>query len=106
MESAFAPPLGVVVVGAVLGALLAAILPTCLYLYVEPRGRLSWGTAGDAPHTRRAPAIVRGTAWLSFAVGQLAVPWLLVPAACGLLLYLQMKMGVGRPLGGAGVRRA
>jgi hypothetical protein len=97
MASSFAPPL--TIVAAALGLLLAAILPTCLYLYVEPRGRLSWGTPGDASGTRRAPALVRLTAWLSFAVGQLSLPWLLVPAACAVLLYLQAKLGVGRILG-------
>ena len=38
METAFVPPVGIALM-AVLGALFAAILPTCLYLYVEPRGR-------------------------------------------------------------------
>jgi hypothetical protein len=97
MEIAFAPPVGITVTAAVLGVLLAAILPTCLYLYVEPRGRLHWAAAGDTPGNRRAPVLVRLTAWLSFAVGQLALPWLIVPVACGALLYLQTKLGVGRP---------
>jgi len=99
METAFSPPLGLTVTAAVLAFLFAAILPTCLYLYVEPRGRRQWATAGDTPANRRAPALVRFTAWLSFVVGQLAIPWLLVPAACGVLLYLQTKLGVGRPVG-------
>jgi hypothetical protein len=99
METAFSPPLGIVLVAAALGLLLAAILPTCLYLYVEPRGRQHWAMAGDDARTRRAPALVRLTAWLSFAVGQLAIPWLFVPVACGVLLYLQSKLGVGRPVG-------
>jgi len=99
METAFAPPVGITVAAAVLGALLAMILPTCLYLYVEPRGRRQWAAAGDSPATRRAPALVRLTAWLSFAVGQIALPWLVVPAACAVLLWLQMKLGVARPIG-------
>lgn len=99
MDTAFAPPVGITVSAAVLGALLAAILPTALYLYVEPRGRRQWATAGDTPATRRAPALVRLSAWLSFAVGQLAIPWLAVPVACAVLLYLQMKLGVIRPVG-------
>lgn len=97
MAIAFVPQ--VTVVAVLLGALVGAILPTCLYLYVEPRGRLSWGALGDTPGTRRAPVLVRFTAWLSFAVGQLALPWLAVPAACAVLLYLQTKLGVGRALG-------
>jgi hypothetical protein len=99
METALALPREIVVTAAVLGALLAAILPTCLYLYVEPRGRRQWAAAGDSPSTRKAPAIVRLTAWLSFVVGQLALPWLVVPAACAVLLYLQTKLGVIRPVG-------
>lgn len=99
MESAFSPPAGLVAVAAVLGALFAAVLPTCLYLYVEPRGRLQWAAAGDNAATRRAPGLVRATAWLSFLVGQLAVPWLLVPAGCAALVYLQTKLGAGRPIG-------
>jgi hypothetical protein len=99
METAFSPPAGLLVAAALLGALFAAILPTCLYLYVEPRSRRQWATAGDTPSTRRAPWLVRVTAWLGFVVGQLAFPWLLVPALCGTLAYLQIKAGIGRPLG-------
>jgi hypothetical protein len=101
METAFAPPLGIVVTAVALGGLLAAILPTCVYLYVEPRARLSWGVSGDTRTARRAPAIVRSTAWLSFAIAQFSVPWLLVPGACAVLLYLQAKLGVGRVTGPA-----
>ncbi|MGA7119836.1 MAG: hypothetical protein WBY94_07060 [Polyangiaceae bacterium] len=90
-----APLTTVTAIAAVLAVALAAILPTCLYAYVEPRGRLSWGTAGDSPRSRRAPALVRLTAWVSFAVGQVAVAWLLVPAGCAVLLYLQSRLGVG-----------
>jgi hypothetical protein len=99
METAFALPMGLVVVAAVLGTGLAAILPTCLYLYVEPRGRRQWAAAGEASSARKAPFVVRAAAWLSFAVGQLALPWLLVPVACAGLLYLQAKLGVLRPVG-------
>ena len=99
METAFSPPLGLTITAAVLAFLFAAILPTCLYLYVEPRGRRQWATAGDNPATRRAPVLVRVTAWLSFVVGQLAIPWLLVPAVCAVLVFLQTKLGVARPLG-------
>jgi hypothetical protein len=96
---AFSPPVALTVTAALLGALLAAIVPTCLYLYVEPRGRRQWAVAGDTPGTRKAPALVRLSAWLSFAVGQLALPWLLVPATCVALVYLQTKLGMVRPLG-------
>jgi hypothetical protein len=101
METSFAPPAGITLAVAVVGALFAAILPTCLYLYVEPRGRPQWAVAGDTPSSRRAPVLVRFTAWLSFAVGQLAFPWLAVPVVCGVLLYLQTKLGVGGPVGAA-----
>ena len=99
MDIAFAPPAGLLIVGAILAGLLGAIVPTCLYLYVEPRGRRQWATAGDTPSSRRAPVLVRLTAWLSFVVGQLAIPSLLVPATCAFLLYLQMRLGVARPVG-------
>jgi len=99
METAFSPPTALVVAAAGLGIFFTAILPTCLYLYVEPRGRLQWAAEGDTPATRRAPWLVRATAWLSFLVGQLALPWLLIPAACAVLLYLQAELGAGRPIG-------
>ena len=101
MQIAFGPSTAIVVTAAVLGGLLMAVVPTCLYLYVEPRGRLSWGVTGDQRDSRRAPVMVRFTAWLSFALGQLAIPWLLVPAACAVLLYLQARLGVGRLAGSA-----
>ncbi len=53
--------------------------------------------AGDTPSTRRAPWLVRATAWSSFALGQMALPWLLVPVACAALMWLQVKLAVGRP---------
>lgn len=99
MDTAFSPPLGITIAAAALGVFLAAVLPTCLYLYVEPRGRRQWAAAGDDASRRKAPVLVRLTAWLSFVVGQLAFPWLLVPAVCGVLLFLQAKLGVGRPTG-------
>jgi hypothetical protein len=99
MQTAFAPPMGLTVVAIALSALLVAILPTCVYLYVEPRSRLNWASAGDTPKARRAPAMVRATAWLSFVVGELAFAGLVVPVLCGVLLYLQARLGVGRPLG-------
>jgi hypothetical protein len=79
--------------------LLAGILPTCLYLYVEPRGRPLWAKVGDSPSTRRAPVLVRATAWLGFFLGQLAIPGLLAPVACGALLYWQAKLGFYKPMG-------
>ena len=53
MEAAFSPPLGLTVTAAALAALLVAILPTCLYLYVEPRGRQA---VGGSRATRRPRA--------------------------------------------------
>jgi len=85
--------------GIVVAALaLVSLLPTCLFLYVEPRGRTLWAREGDSPSTRRAPAVVRATAWLSFLLGQLAIPWLLIPVVCGVLLYLQARLGIWKPI--------
>ena len=98
MDLSLSPPAGLsalAIVALALAAVLGAVLPTCLYLYVEPRGRRQWGTAGQLPSVRRAPALVRLTAWLSFSIAQAAIPWLLVPAACGVLLYGQLRLGVG-----------
>jgi hypothetical protein len=81
------------------GVALVGLLPTCLYLYVEPRGRKLWAREGDNAATRRAPPLVRVTAWLSFVLGQLAIPWMLVPVACAVLLYLQAKLGIWKPIG-------
>jgi hypothetical protein len=89
-------PPAVAVTGVVVVAALFALLPTCLYRYVEPRGRAQWG---DVAGPRRAPPVVHAAAWTSFALGQLAVPWLLVPAACAALGYLQVKLGLVRPSG-------
>jgi hypothetical protein len=99
METSFTPPIGVTVTAAVLGALLFALVPTCLYLYVEPRGRRQWAAAGDSAASRKAPGLVRLAAWLSFGIGQLAIPWLLVPVGCAVLVFLQTKLGLARPAG-------
>jgi hypothetical protein len=77
---------------------LASLLPTGLFLYVEPRGRNLWAREGDSSSTRRAPALVRATAWMSFLLGQVAIPWLLLPAVCGAFLYLQARLGIWKPL--------
>lgn len=89
----------VLVTAAVLSGLLGSILPTCLYLYVEPRGRLGWGQSDQPAAKRRAPVLVRLSAWLGFALAQLALPWLVVPVACVANVYLQSRLGIARPLG-------
>lgn len=94
----FTPPTGLVVAALLLGGLLSAIVPTCLYLYVEPRSRRMWAAQGDTPATRRAPWLVRASAWLGFAVGQAALPMLLVPVLCGGLLYAQIRLGHVKPV--------
>jgi hypothetical protein len=83
----------------VAGLALVSVLPTCLYLYVEPRGRAMWARDAQDAANRRAPVLVRLSAWMSFVIGQLAVPWLAVPIACGVLLYLQAKLGIWKPAG-------
>lgn len=98
MDLAFSLPAGLTVAMLVLGGLLGAILPTCLYVYVEPRGRRQWATAGDSPKARKAPLLVRFTAWLSFVLAQLALPLLLVPVTCGGLLYVQIRLGALSPI--------
>jgi hypothetical protein len=77
---------------------LLSVLPTCLFLYVEPRGRKLWAREGESPSTRRAPGLVRATAWMSFLLGQLAIPWLVIPVVCGALLYLQARLGIWKPV--------
>ncbi len=93
---------GLILVLAAVGVLAAGLLPTCLYLYVEPRGRRLWAKDGEttptSPSQRSAPMLVRATAWLGFVLGQLAIPWLLVPVGCGALLYWQAKLGFARPM--------
>jgi hypothetical protein len=86
-----------VVAGAALSVVLS-IVPTCLFLYVEPRGRLQWARAGDTAASRRAPLLVRTTAWLSFLLAQLGLVWLWVPVACVGLSYLQIRLGIAKPL--------
>jgi hypothetical protein len=97
MDLAFSPPAGLAWAALLLAGLLGAILPTCLYVYVEPRGRRQWAVAGDAPSSRRAPRLVRFTAWLGFVLSQLALPLLLVPVTCGGLLYVQIRLGALSP---------
>jgi hypothetical protein len=80
------------------GLALVSVLPTCLFLYVEPRGRGLWAREGDSPSTRRSPAAVRATAWLSFLLGQLAIPWLVLPVVCGVLLSCQARLGIWKPI--------
>lgn len=43
--------------GIVAGLALVSLLPTGLFLYVEPRGRKLWAREGDTPATRRAPKV-------------------------------------------------
>jgi hypothetical protein len=68
-----------------------AIVPTATYLYTERRTRPNWveaSAAGGAKAGRvRAPIAVRLAAWGSLALGQLAIPWLIVPAACAVVLF-------------------
>ncbi len=97
---------GLTLGAALLGLAVLSLVPTGLYLYVEPRGRKLWARGGDSPATRRAPLLIRFGAWLSFALGQLAIPWLLVPVGCAVLLYLQAKLGIWKPLGMASTAAA
>ncbi|MGD0677795.1 MAG: hypothetical protein ABSC94_20460 [Polyangiaceae bacterium] len=99
MMTSFAAHPTLMLVALATSGLLGAVIPTALYLYVEPRGRLYWAREGDTPGTRSAPAIVRLAAWSSFAIGQLAGPGFLVPVACFGLIYLQAKLGIVRPAG-------
>lgn len=86
------------ILGIAMGGLaLVSLLPTFLFLYVEPRGRNAWAQEGDSPSTRRAPALVRAAAWMSFFLGQLAIPWLVFPIVCGVLLYTQARLGIWKP---------
>jgi hypothetical protein len=89
-------PPGLLAAGGIVAAILLSVVPTVLYGYVEPRSRAHWAKEGDSPERRRAPWAVRVAAWLSFAVGQLAIPWLLVPLACTGLVYVQAKLGIAR----------
>ncbi len=97
MVAASALPVGLVVVALALAGILGAIVPTGVYLYVEPRGRRQWAVPGDTSRTRRAPLLVRFTAWASFFLGQAALPWLLLPVAAAVLVQLQIRLGAGGP---------
>jgi hypothetical protein len=93
----FELPTTVVVVAASVAAFFFFLVPTLTYLYVEPRGRRHWLDQGEG-RGRKAPAFVRLTAWLSFAVGQVAIPWMLIPLACAALIYVQSQLAV-KPIG-------
>jgi hypothetical protein len=80
-----------VAVAAVLGFGLFALVPTITYLYVEKRSRKHWLDAASG--RKNAPIFVRVVAWWSLAIGQLALPWLLVPATCGTVLFTLAKLG-------------
>jgi hypothetical protein len=68
-----------------------SIVPTATYVYAERRSRLHWA---DATSSRtKAPITVRLAAWGSLALGQLAIPWLLVPVACVVVLLGLCKVG-------------
>jgi hypothetical protein len=89
------------VIAGVFAFLMLSIVPTATYLYVEKRCRRHWSDASNASFTGvagkavrvRAPLFVRIAAWWSMAVGQLAIPWLIVPGACGTILYALDKVG-------------
>jgi hypothetical protein len=79
------------IVAAVIGLLFFSIFPTVTYLYVEKRARPHWG---DVPG-KKAPGIVRATAWVSLALGQLGLVWLVLPVVCGGLVYGLSRIGHG-----------
>ena len=89
------------VIAGVFAFLMLSIVPTATYLYVEKRCRRHWSSAANAAFTGvagkevriRAPLFVRAAAWWSMAVGQLAIPWLIVPGACAAILYTLAKVG-------------
>lgn len=83
------------IVSALLGLLFFCLLPTSVYLYVERRARPHWGDVAD----KRAPLVVRATAWCSLALGQMCILWLAVPAAAAGILYVCMRIGHGSTLG-------
>lgn len=82
-------------VAAILGLLMFAVFPTATYLYVEKRARAHWGDLAS----RRAPGPVRATAWLSLALGQLCILWLLFPVVCGGLVFALSRVGHGGTMG-------
>lgn len=86
-------------VAAVLAFGLFSIVPTVTYLYVERRSRRHWIDAASS--RKRAPMFVRGVAWWSLAIGQLGLPWLLVPATCGSVVFMLAKIGKATPSGTA-----
>jgi hypothetical protein len=79
------------IVAAVLGLLFFSIFPTVTYLYVEKRARPHWGDVAG----KKAPAVVRATAWASLALGQLGLIWLVLPVVCGGLVYGLARIGHG-----------
>jgi hypothetical protein len=83
------------IVAAVLGLILIAIFPTATYLYVEKRARAHWVDVAE----KRAPGPVRLTAWVSLALGQLCLVWLVLPVVCGGLVYALSRVGHGGTLG-------
>ncbi len=66
-----------------------SIVPTATYFYTERRTRPNWieTSVVGGSKTARAPILVRLAAWGSLALGQLAIPWLIVPAACAVVLF-------------------
>jgi hypothetical protein len=87
------------IVAAAVGLLFFAIFPTVTYLYVEKRARPHWG---DVPG-KKAPGIVRATAWFSLALGQLGLIWLVLPVVCGGLVFALSRVGHGNTAGYAAI---
>jgi hypothetical protein len=83
------------IVAVVVGLLFFSIFPTATYLYVEKRARPHWGDVGG----KRAPGIVRATAWASLALGQMGFLWLVLPVVCGGLVYALARVGHGGTAG-------
>jgi len=83
------------IAGTLLGIVLFAIFPTATYLYVEKRSRRHWADVAGA----RAPGVVRLASWVSLALGQLCILWLVLPVVCGFLVAGLMKIGHGNLLG-------
>src|SRR4051812_30867932 len=82
-------------VASILGLILFSIFPTVTYLYVERRARPHWGDLA----AKRAPGVVRATAWTSLALGQLGIVWLVFPVVCGGLVYALSRVGHGGTMG-------
>jgi hypothetical protein len=83
------------IIAAVVGLLFFSIFPTVTYLYVEKRARPHWGDVAG----KKAPAIVRATAWFSLALGQLGLIWLVLPVVCGGLVLALSRVGHGGAAG-------